>query len=169
MNIFILDKQHSVNVKMYVDSHVVKMPLESAQMLCTAVNVKSGMQVAPYASTHQNHPCTLWVMQSKQNFLYLWNLMHYIDAERMFRFGSLSEHMSVTKLTEYKVYAYASLFPDIGLTEFAQCMPDSYKADTVEQAYKNYYLNEKQHLWKWTKRDMPEFIKQYLTEELVDI
>lgn len=173
MNIFILNKTHSENVKMYVDSHIVKMPLEYAQMLCTVVNEKVGYQITPYKSTHINHPCTLWAGECKQNFLYLWNLMQYTDAERMFRFGKTEEHLSVRTLTDAGVYKFASLFRysdlESELTEFPQCMPDYCKADTVDQAYRNYYLHEKQHIWKWTKRPMPDFIKQYLTEELVDI
>ena len=170
MNIFILDTDFRKNVQMYVDNHVVKMPLESAQMLCTAVNDAYGMQIAPYKSTHQNHPCTLWVKQSRQNFNYLWNLMHYIDGERMQRFNRTEEHMSVRQLQEYKLWKYAHLFPDIGLTDFAQCMPEQYKVPgDACKAYQNYYMYEKQHIWKWTGRPMPDFIKNTLNNELIII
>ena len=59
------------------DKHIVKMPLEEAQMLCTAV-----WQHAPeyaekkglYKPVHQKHPCTLWAMHSRSNFMYAYRL-----------------------------------------------------------------------------------------------
>ena len=54
MNIFILDTDHSTSALYYVDKHVVKMPLETAQMLCTALSA-TGI-VTPYKATHKNHP-----------------------------------------------------------------------------------------------------------------
>ena len=38
---------------------VVKMILESCQMLCTNLNHLYGEQVAPYRSCHLNHPLSL--------------------------------------------------------------------------------------------------------------
>ena len=59
MNIFYLDKDPQQAAKYHCDKHVVKMILESAQMLCTVVNEISGGQVTPYKSTHKNHPCKI--------------------------------------------------------------------------------------------------------------
>jgi len=48
---------------------------------------------------------------------------------------------------------------DIGLTPFAQAMPEQYKHDNPITAYRNYYNGEKQHLFSWKNRDVPEWIK----------
>ena len=46
---------------------VVKMILESTQMLCCAINEQANNQITPYRSTHKNHPSTKWVRQSKSH------------------------------------------------------------------------------------------------------
>ena len=58
MNIFILDKDPKTAAEYHCDKHVLKMILETAQMLCTA-HWETGGQ-APYRATHKNHPCTKW-------------------------------------------------------------------------------------------------------------
>ena len=47
---------------------VVKMILESTQMLCCTLNELAGEQITPYRSTHKNHPSTKWVRESSANF-----------------------------------------------------------------------------------------------------
>ena len=42
MNIFVLDENPVIAAKMACDKHIVKMILESAQMLCTAKRVQDG-------------------------------------------------------------------------------------------------------------------------------
>ena len=48
--------------------------------------------------------------------------------------------------------------PKVGLTKFAQAMPDYCKnfKDPVE-GYRKYYINEKRSFAKWTKRDVPSW------------
>ena len=41
MNIFYVDKDPKIAAKMMCDKHIIKMILESAQMLCTAKRVKT--------------------------------------------------------------------------------------------------------------------------------
>ncbi len=47
---------------------VVKMILESCQMLCTTLNVLYDDKVTPYRNAHKNHPSTKWVRESSANF-----------------------------------------------------------------------------------------------------
>ena len=69
MNIFVLDRDPKIAATMLCDKHVVKMIVETAQMLCTAAS-KLGHDV-PYKPTHAKHPCTLWVGESKSNWNWL--------------------------------------------------------------------------------------------------
>lgn len=152
MNIFILDKNYQKNVEAYVDKHVVKMILEHAQMLSTAVR-ESGID-AGYKATHKNHPCTKWVRESLSNFNFLYNLTEALHEEWQYRFDHTREHKS---------YSLIKTLPepnieDIGMTDFAQAMPDIYKDDDAVNAYRKYYVGEKQHLFNWSKRDKPEWI-----------
>ena len=38
-------------------------------------------------------------------------------------------------------------------------MPDEYKCDDYIQAYRNYYINKKKSFAKYTRREMPDFMK----------
>lgn len=64
MNIFILSYDPEEAALMQCDQHIVKMPLETAQMLCTAYPI----EIAPYGRTHFNHPCNLWIRESRANY-----------------------------------------------------------------------------------------------------
>jgi len=66
MNIFVLDTDTKTCAQYHCDKHVVKMILESIQILPTALN-KKGF-VTPFKSTHHNHPCVLWAESSYDNF-----------------------------------------------------------------------------------------------------
>jgi hypothetical protein len=46
---------------------------------------------------------------------------------------------------------------DIGRTSFPQAMPDYCKKDDAIEAYRLYYMNEKQALAKWTLRGQPDW------------
>ena len=79
MNIFVLDDDIRTCARYHCDQHVVKMILESAQLLCTALN-KQGFRT-PYRSTHVKHPCVLWLEQSYDNFLWLKALAMELNRE----------------------------------------------------------------------------------------
>ena len=65
MNIFMLHQEPQIAAQYHCDKHVVKMILESAQLLCTALN-EAGVPM-PYRVTHKNHPCSIWVRESRAN------------------------------------------------------------------------------------------------------
>jgi len=153
MNIFILDERIERCARFHCDQHVVKMILESVQMLCTALN-KKGF-VTPYRSTHARHPCVLWVEHSFDNFCWLRDLALSLNAEYRYRFERDSDHKSIAVLDEIAAIEYESR----GLTEFAQAMPDEYKVpgDAVA-AYRRFYVAEKLKFAKWTRREIPDWI-----------
>ncbi len=121
MNIFVLDQDIEKCAQYHCDQHVVKMILESVQMLCTALN-KKGFETA-YRSTHRNHPCVLWVEKSYANYLWLKNLVIALNAEYRFRYEKEADHKSIAVLDGIECYR----FEDQGVTEFAQAMPEQYK------------------------------------------
>lgn len=153
MNIFILDTDIETCAQYHCDQHVVKMILESVQMLCTALN-KQGF-TTPYKSTHIKHPCVLWVEESFGNFLWLKDLALALNTEYRFRYERDTDHKSISVLNEIT----NCIYEDRGLTEFAQAMPDKYKVpgDAVK-AYRQFYLGEKMQFAKWTKRSVPEWV-----------
>ena len=152
MNIFVLDNDIETCARYHCDQHVVKMILESVQMLCTALN-KKGF-VTPYKSTHSSHPCVLWVEESYENYLWLQALALALNSEYRFRYAKTVDHGSVAVLQQVSTFRYENT----GLTEFAQAMPDCYKVpgDAVS-AYRNFYLGEKMGFARWTKRAVPHW------------
>jgi len=131
------------------------MILESVQLLCTSLN-KKGF-TTPYKSTHVKHPCVLWVEESYDNFLWLQSLALALNDEYRYRFDKDRDHKSISVLPEISEYSY----DHHGLTEFAQAMPDKYKvAGDAVKAYRQFYLAEKMHFAKWTRRRVPAWIKQ---------
>ena len=155
MNIFILDTNINKCAKYHCDQHVVKMILESVQILCTALN-KKGF-TTPYKSTHVKHPCVLWAEESYDNFLWLSKLAFLLNDEFKYRYKKTANHRSIKVLDEIKNKKFESL----GLTEFAQAMPDQYKVsgDAVS-AYRKFYIGEKMKFAKWTRRKPPHWLKE---------
>ena len=71
MNRFIIEDEPNKIAKSLCDQHVVKMPLEEAQMLCTSIRHHAPQYAEEhnlYKSVHQKHPCTLWAMESNKNY-----------------------------------------------------------------------------------------------------
>ena len=166
MNIFYLDKDPQQAAKYHCDKHVVKMILESAQILCTIVNEASGSQCTPYKSTHKNHPCTLWAGRSIANAKWLWELTKYLNEEYRYRFNHDKDHKSWAMLKDIdmqrKLKRHIPMTAQAmrkGITTPAQAMPDYLKSDDAVFSYRLYYQLEKQHLLKYTRREMPEWLE----------
>jgi hypothetical protein len=156
MNIFILDRNIRTCARYHADQHVIKMILESAQMLCTVVNLNGGE--SPYRSTHIRHPCTIWAGESLTNWLWLRRLALALNDEYRYRYHVSFHHKSAAVIR--------SLSPpridDIGLTEFALAMPDKYiivPGDAV-QSYRRFYVGDKSGFAKWTRRRVPRWFKE---------
>lgn len=154
MNIFILDEDIQKCVEYHADQHVVKMILESTQMLCTVLN-ENGI-TAPYRSTHTKHPCTIWTAKSLANWNWLQEFTLKLNQEFKFRFDNKKDHKSA----EVAAQLENPPIPDLGLTEFAQAMPDKYRLPgNPVQAYRNFYLGEKSSFATWTKRPIPNWFE----------
>ena len=138
MNIFYLDEDPKLAAIYQYDKHVVKMILESAQMLCT-VNRHFGNDDVPYKSTHENHPSTVWVRQNSIHYDWLYDHMKALGEEYYVRYGRT--HLSITKCRDL-VYLPPGI-PTIKFQQPPQCMPDEYKDKCSVQAYWNYYIGEK--------------------------
>ncbi len=150
MNIFVLDRDIESCARYHADQHVVKMVLESAQMLCTVL-FETGLE-APYRPTHRKHPCTLWAGRSLSNWLWLRDLALALNREFLYRFRKEQDHKSALVVAGLPLPP----IPDRGLTEFAQTMPEAYQipGDPVA-AYRAFYIGEKSRFARWTRRRRP--------------
>ncbi len=135
------------SAKFLDNTRVVKMVLETAQMLSTALAYHF-IDIG-YKTTHPNHPCNIWVRKSRENFL--WTVEHgkALSEEYTKRYGKVHKSLEVI----LKAELYASHIPSKGLTEPANCAANeklgiSFKhLDNVYEAYKQYlyarFLNDK--------------------------
>lgn len=155
MNIFVLDRDPVIAAQMQCDKHVVKMILESAQMLSTVHRQYGNDDVQLYKSTHKHHPCTLWAAASRSNYRWLYDHFRALNDEYFYRY--YRGHLSWTKLSNVLADPPAAM-RDEDATPFAQAMPDEYKHDDPVVAYRAYYRNEKADLLTYTKRERPSWL-----------
>jgi hypothetical protein len=143
MNIFYLHKDPREAARLQYNKHVVKMILESAQMLCTAHHCygdKWQKENVPYKQAHLNHPSTVWARRSKATYMWLFKHMMGLGYEYWLRYGK--QHLSISKcsmfLSKPPVHIQGEEF-----VQPPQAMPDEYKDPCSIQAYWNYYIGEK--------------------------
>ena len=152
MNIFVLNKNPIKSAQQMVDKHVVKMPVESLQMISTCLHLR-GFN-APYRMSFAYHPCTIWAREASGNYEWLYQHFLALSFEYTYRYGK--QHASYVKL--HKALAKCPDNITQGkMTKLAQAMPDEYKHPDPIVAYRTYVVNEK-HYAKWEKgRDKPKW------------
>jgi hypothetical protein len=151
MNIFYLHQDPSVAARYQCDKHVVKMTLETAQLLCSPFEPDQ----APYKRAHYNHPSAKWCRESKSN--YEWLLKHGFELCREYtrRYGKIHKSQDVIEWCELN---YDNLiFEKEELTPMPQCMPEEYKSIDPVEAYRTYYLKDKIYFAKWNYSEKPEW------------
>ena len=81
MNIFVTDPDPTVSARVLPDKHIVKMPLETCQMLSIVCSEEWGHNYGkihrndgqPYKTSKgafRNHPCTIWANDTLANALW---------------------------------------------------------------------------------------------------
>ncbi len=145
MNIFYLHSDPVKAAQIQYNKHVVKMILESAQMLCTAhhhyAELYKYKTFVPYKKAHYNHPSTIWCRQNVKQYYWLYNHMIALSNEYTKRYNK--EHLTITKCKHPLMFLPKGI-PDGDFNEPPQCMPDEYKVPGCSiTAYWNYYEGEK--------------------------
>ena len=163
MNIFYVDEIPEVAAISLVDRHVVKMILESCQLLSTAHRVCDGKdnilmderEYILYKATHKNHPSAIWVRQSVSNYNWLVEHTYGLCAEYTHRYGKVHKSQSLMLYLQSPPYNVK----DYDFTSIPCCMGDEYIiSDNPVINYRNYYKKGKSDLHKWTKRNPPDWI-----------
>mgnify|MGYP000607032860 CR=1 FL=1 len=96
MNIFFLDDDIKKCAQYHCDKHVVKMILETAQLLCGVHHmIDQVTDQVPYKLSHKNHPCSIWSRESLSNYLYLCELGLELCYEYTYRYGKKHKSQSV--------------------------------------------------------------------------
>lgn len=177
MNIFYIDSDPMQAAIWMVDRHVVKMILESAQLLSTAHRVLDGNEVIElsatgrkvkrfklndarepilYSATHINHPSAIWARSSVENYNWLVDHMFALMSEYTYRYGK--QHKCFGELS-YMLQSPPKNLKEYDMTTMPSAMADEYiiSEDPIVN-YRNYYAHGKTHLHKWTNRDKPEWM-----------
>ena len=156
MNIFFLDRDPTLAAQSHSDQHVVKMVLETAQILCAALH-RYGIAAA-YKPTHSRHPCVLWAGDSLAHWQWVRRLGLALGEEYTFRRNR--RHASATVIAGL---SETPDIPDTGWNDPPQVMPDVFINHDPVVAYRAYYAAEKNHFAgkgyaSWTSRARPTFM-----------
>ena len=159
MNIFVTDQCPIQSARNLPDKHVVKMPLETCQMLSIiysdwyyGIGQLHKLDGTPYATKHgafRNHPCTIWAAESYWNLS--WLISHGIALCDEYTARFHKHHACQPAITEAITIFEAAfdfnvdIYKDSLPMTFTRAMPESIKFDTTIDtitAYKQ-YLNTK--------------------------
>ena len=156
MNIFVTDPDPWKSAQVLPDKHIVKMPLETCQMLAIVCSKKWGHDFGtlpradgtPYATekgAFRNHPCTIWANEFVMNWQ--WLLSHGIALcdEYKMRYGKVHTCFRTLMAAKEILPTGDPTGRSGGHTPFVRAMPDEFKLDTsisTFDAYKMYIASK---------------------------
>lgn len=177
MNIFVLHSNPNKAARWHADKHVIKMLLESVQMLYTAhwtvafplllaqrspqalSKVQKTLPTPPsirfgqaprqlknpeqqgFRPVHVQHPCTKWVRESKENYLWLCRLALALAKECKHRWPTTPPH-SCQAHAEW-LLTHPPALPWGPRTAFAVAMPPEVKRHDPIVSYRAFYKGSK--------------------------
>ena len=181
MNTFILAETPEESAAYHCNKHVVKMILESAQMLCAAhwlhllkdkektisdfkrirdaqdwalKNTKPDLQ-PPWKMSHVRHPCTVWTAENYSNYTWQLKLCKSLLKEYEERYSRSHKSTIVANWLEANKPLNIKKAP---MSNFPVCMKEEFKVfdsmgivDPIA-SYRNYYIRDKVRFAKWEPR-----------------
>lgn len=180
MNIFALHLDPKIAASYHCDKHVVKMIVESAQMISTIFEKYNGYEKWMYKPCFPHHPCTLWAGESRRNLIWLIDLGFHLCEQyqeiyckpRLNKKGEMkppkkTHHKCHGMFLLWKKKVYDLAIPDKKFSVFALAMPDYIKDKVGEDyniiqainCYREYYILEKAYMAKWKSRKEPDWFK----------
>ena len=164
MNRFLINYSPELCARDMCDKHVVKMPLEEAQMLSTVLrqaNPEYADEHGLYRVAHAKHPCTIWAGETRANYMYACELWQYMCMEYTHRYG---KHHASERFAHAFIQGVRHI-PDGNITPHPECFSEHTDLKSGKpwpiQSYRQFYQT-KQHRFKmvWTKRDVPYWFEQ---------
>jgi hypothetical protein len=179
VNIFFIDPNPTQAAEWMVDKHVVKMILESAQLLSTAHRILDGVEYQGqsqsgrkarrwklldqredvlYSATHINHPSAVWCRASVENYNWLVDHFYALMGEYTYRYNK--QHKCYGELS-YLLQSPPKNLQAWDWTLMPSAMADEYiVSEDPLTNYRNYYKLGKTKMHKWTNRQPPDWILQ---------
>lgn len=159
MNIFYLDHDPVKAARYHCDKHVVKMILETAQLLSTAHRVIDGDEGADrlglYKATHRNHPSAIWVREAAGNYIWAHQLLIALCTEYSLRYGDKVH--KTTSLLSPLAGPPAGIPTDPWITPVRLAMPDEYRGSDPVASYRAYYRGGKADMARWQHGLTPDW------------
>lgn len=158
MQIFYLDTNLKHSVRYHVNKHVVKMPIESAQVLCTVLRERGEADMS-YKSVYRNHPITRWADSNMLNFH--WLNLYGLALCKEYRYRWNRVHATESVLAN--IYQFTMHYGGIGSTFYNEppmCVSARFKVLSLVNAYRAYYLATKSRLFEWSRRPTPYWINE---------
>lgn len=156
MNIFTLDEDLTKCAQYHCDKHVVKMITEYNQLMSTTCHVLGIKVEGIYKKTHVNHPCAVWVRESRSNFEYLLQLNKELLKEYTYRYGKIHAGSRLIPIFE----SIVDEIPEGKSSNPPICMPEDSKVGrSVVLSYRKYYLLHKRPISKWKLRGCPGWFR----------
>lgn len=154
MNIFYVSSNPVIAAQELCDKHVVKMVLETTQILSTVLHRYGMGEIAPYKITHPNHPCVLWAGDSRSHWRWLLSHGEALSAEYTYRYEKV--HKCDAYIKEMAMVTTSIPFEKEGFLSPPQCMPEEYRHANTVEAYRRYYIGDKSSFAVWNnKRPQP--------------
>ena len=158
MNIFVTHPSPIQSARNLPDKHIVKMPLETCQMLAIIYSdwyhglgklyKKDGTPYATARGAFRNHPCTQWAAKNPYNLAWLIRHGYALCHEYNLRYGKVHTCLDVIEQAERIYHSWCKeplSYASQQVRSFTRAMPEYLKYDqtinTIE-AYKR-YLNTK--------------------------
>lgn len=118
MNIFVTDPCPIISAQALDNKRIVKMVLETAQLLSSAIFINSGILYDEiYRPTHKKHPCTIWTSSSLGNWE--WLLEHFVALCQEYTYRYNKRHSS-KEILPYLI-KYRAHIQKGPMTSFANC------------------------------------------------
>lgn len=178
MNIFVLNENPKQAAWDMCNKHVVKMILESCQLLSTAHHVLDGVQITRTAKngrkfttyensrkdfffppllrcTMVNHPCTIWTRSSYLAYNWLW--LHVKEMLRVYEVRYNKIHAYDSLVQHSLIHAPKNIPTTSDLPPFVQAMPEQYKKENAVEAYRAYYIGDKSRFAVWPHNEIPKW------------
>jgi predicted O-linked N-acetylglucosamine transferase (SPINDLY family) len=160
MNIFYLDRDPVICAQYHCNKHVVKMILETAQVLSAAHRLVDGIgdeDEVLYKLTHKNHPSTVWARENESNYNWLYRLFLELCVEYTYRYDKT--HATYTRLNHILKIAPNNISKNKMFFAPPQCMPDEYKSMDTVKSYRAYYVGDKARMLQYKDRPIPSWIE----------
>lgn len=173
-----MDPDPKICAEMHLDKHVVKMIIEYAQLMSTAHRFLDGEEYTDLTAngrrikrwrmnddfenqlmkaSHINHPSGIWCRTTDTNYKWLYNMWTHLLDEYTYRYGKIHACARLRGTLE----ALPNNIRQGGFTPPTPAMPDDVKIpNDVLKSYQNYYIQNKAHFAKWSKRPVPFWFEQ---------